>query len=234
MISEMSCIAAVGELWGLHRVASTAAATTLIVSVVVCCSYRQIEKIGVLIGLFELTFVVSMVMLMPSLKTIIKGSTVTHTDPEFIKLIAANMGAAIMPWMIFFQQSAVVARGMRTSADLEEERGQTALGCALTQLIMIGTLVSVAAAHTFKGSDLRSVQDIVSALIPALGANTSKILVSLGFLGGSLCASVVVALAASWAICEALRMDDQQAGALDRGPSTGVFPSWWALAQLFS
>ena len=47
--------------------------------------------------------------------------------------------------MIYFQQSAVVARRLRTSPHMSEERSGTLLGSIVTQLVMIGALVTLAA-----------------------------------------------------------------------------------------
>merc|ERR1719387_849584 len=104
----------------------------------------------------------------------------------FSELVASNIGAVIMPWMIYFQQSAVVARQLRTAKDLQQERSHTLFGSILTQVIMIGTLVTMTAAHPGNTS-LEDVGDIAQALIPILGSTCSKVIVSLGMLGGSLC-----------------------------------------------
>lgn len=53
-----------------------------------------------------------------------------------------------MPWMIYFQQSAVVARRLQNPEQMAEERTGTLLGSILTQMIMIGALVTLAASHT--------------------------------------------------------------------------------------
>lgn len=53
-----------------------------------------------------------------------------------------------MPWMIYFQQSAVVARRLQNPEQMAEERTGTLLGSVLTQMIMIGALVTLAASHT--------------------------------------------------------------------------------------
>ena len=45
-VSEMGGIAAVGELWGLSRVLSTLLTSTLLLSLVLLCSYRTIEILG--------------------------------------------------------------------------------------------------------------------------------------------------------------------------------------------
>lgn len=63
--------------------------------------------------------------------------------------------------------------------------------------------------------------DIVSALSPAFGPFVSKLLISFAFLGGSLCASFVVALAGTWALCEALSLEDTFA--LEQTPTEAPF-----------
>ena len=163
-------------------------------------------------GAKELTFVITMLYYHPSMHTLFTDLSTGFSDPEYMKLISANIGAAawrhacatikseswnenhqtrkisflfvkficcnlsvcsffhlnrapvppffsqlkltlsssqvIMPWMIYFQQSAVVARRLRSSEQMNEERTGTLLGSVLTQLIMIGALVTLAAAHS--------------------------------------------------------------------------------------
>lgn len=233
MTSEMSGIAAVGEIWGLSRALATLLSAVVIVSVVFFCSYRQVEVVGITLGLFELTFVATMFIYHPNPAEVFSGALSGNTSPEYFELIAANMGAVIMPWMIYFQQSAVVARGLTTREDLDEERKHTLMGSILTQLVMIGTLVTLAAAS--RGRNLENVNDIVSALEPALGLTVAKTLVSLAFVGGSLCAAFVVALAAAWAVSEAVGINDQHS--LDKPPSQaplfyGCFVSVIALGAI--
>ena len=144
-VSEMSGIASVGELWGLSRVASTSVAAVLLVSVVVCGKYRQVEAIGIALGLFECAFILTMLMARPSLAELARGLATVHAEPSYYKLVAANIGAVIMPWMIYFQQSAIVAKGLSTPQHEARERTDTLCGALLTQLIMISTLITMAA-----------------------------------------------------------------------------------------
>eukprot|EP00928_Gymnodinium_smaydae_P050611 TRINITY_DN34167_c0_g1_i1.p1 TRINITY_DN34167_c0_g1~~TRINITY_DN34167_c0_g1_i1.p1 ORF type:complete len:216 (+),score=41.69 TRINITY_DN34167_c0_g1_i1:97-744(+) len=97
MISEMSGVAAIAELWGLDRSAATIVAAVAVSAVVVGCNYRQIEVIGVMFGLFELTFVLTMFLYHPPVSEVFSGSLEFHDDQKFIGLIAANIGAVIMP-----------------------------------------------------------------------------------------------------------------------------------------
>lgn len=216
IVSEMSGVASVAELWGFGRMHSILVASVLLVTVVVCGSYRQIEVIAVLFGMCELVFVLTMILLRPAPLDVIRGaSEFPLEDRHFLEIITANIGAVIMPWMIYFQQSAVVARRMQTSAELEAERVHTFFGSTLTQLIMIGILVTLAAAQPQK-INIRSLSDIAKALEPTLGSWISKVVLSFGFLGASMCGAFVVSLTAAWAICEASGWDDRHS--LDARP----------------
>eukprot|EP00971_Amphidinium_carterae_P242390 4812913-Amphidinium_carterae.1 len=223
MVSEISGISAVAALWGLSDALAVFVAVLVVFLIVTVLNYRQIEVLGVGLGLFELTFVATMFMYHPSLFDVARGSVKFHTDREYLRLIASNMGAVIMPWMIYFQQSAIVARGLKPGAEARAESVATFLGSCLTQLVMIGTLVTLAAAQTGAVS-LTSVKEIVEALAPKLGTDVAKVLVSLAFLGGSGCAAFVVSLAASWAICEAAGVpQDVVATSLDARPTEAPF-----------
>jgi NRAMP (natural resistance-associated macrophage protein)-like metal ion transporter len=209
VISEMSGVASVAELWGFSRLVGTFGAAILVASVVILCNYRQVEYIGVTLGMFEIVFIFTMFLLKPDPVDMVKGFAEFPVEkPEFSELVASNIGAVIMPWMIYFQQSAIVARKMHTAEDMQNERSTTLFGSFLTQFVMIGTMVSMAAAHP-NNTDLNDVGDIAQALAPTFGLTLSQVLVSLGFVGGSISGAFVVALAAAWAVCEAGQWDNR-------------------------
>jgi Mn2+/Fe2+ NRAMP family transporter len=66
---------------------------------------------------------------------------------DYLLLVAGNIGAVIMPWMIFYQQSATVDKGL-TVRDLPMGRLDTAIGSVFTQIIMIAVVVTCAASET--------------------------------------------------------------------------------------
>lgn len=222
IVSEMSGIAAVARLWGINHGFAIIMAAALIIAVVFGFGYRQIEAIGISLGMFELTFVCTMFYFRPSPLQVLRGSFEFHGESQFHQLVSANIGAVIMPWMLYFQQSAIVARRLSTKQELREERGGTLLGSVLTQLVMIGTLVSLAAVHK-QGKDLEDVQDLVTALSPVFGELWSTILVSAAFLGGSISAAFVVSLAATWAACEALQLEDSQSLEMTPAEAPGFY-----------
>lgn len=206
VIAELSTITATGQLFGWHRVPCVAGAVAILVLLIVTQNYRRIEIFAVLLGLFELVFVVAMFMAKPDGRELMHGlGSLPLDDPDYRWLFAANIGAVVMPWMIYFQQSAIVARKLRSEAEETHERVDTAVGTVLTQLIMIGTLVTMAATRTMfpKLTEIRHVEDMVSVLSHVFGNDAvARGMLAAAFLGGSLCAAIVVTLAASWGVSE--------------------------------
>ena len=99
-----------------------------------------------------------------------------HHSGAFLKLVAANIGAVIMPWMIYFQQSAVAAKRLTPGHEEALERTNTLIGSILTQLIMIAVMVTVAAAREVTGSTrIESIDDIADALAVSLGQTAAKV-----------------------------------------------------------
>jgi Mn2+/Fe2+ NRAMP family transporter len=123
-------------------------------------------------------------------------------DSDFITLVLANIGATVTPWMIFFQQSAVVDKGL-TGADLRQGRIDTALGAGLAAIAGIAALV--AAAPLFgSGIDLNKLQDgadFATALQPMLGSAGST-LFALGMIEAGLLAAMTISASSSYAFAE--------------------------------
>lgn len=146
----------------------------------------------------------------PSKHTVLVGST----RVDYLGLIASNIGAVVMPFMLFFQQSAVVDKGLRV-CDLKLERIETAVGSCLTQLIMIAVIITMAAPFYYAplhGHLLPSglptdpgdwsIHDFAAALYPHFGKMIGDIIFSVGMLGGAAVGAIVVSLTAAWGVGE--------------------------------
>jgi Mn2+/Fe2+ NRAMP family transporter len=114
-----------------------------------------------------------------------------------------------MPWMVFYQQEAVIDKGHRTShirTALRAARLDTALAAIVTQVVMIAIVVAVAATigTTHPGASLNSIGDIAAALTPFLGHHNAVLFFGLGMLGAATVAALVVCLADAWGVAEVL------------------------------
>ena len=123
-------------------------------------------------------------------------------NAAFVTLVLANVGATVTPWMIFFQQSAVVDKGL-TRADLPQGRIDTAIGALLAAAAAIATLVATAALFTAKVdvSQLSSGADFATALAPIIGS-TGATLFALGMLEAGLIAAMTISTSSSYALAE--------------------------------
>ena len=204
LVTEFAGIGGVGLLFGIPLKVSVGMSVLFLAIVAWTGSYRSVERIAILIGSFELAFVLVAIMAHPRASEIAAELTrIPWGNSGYLYLAAANVGAVIMPWMIFYQQSAVVEKRL-TIHDLRAARWDTAMGAVVTQVIMGAIIVATAAILGQKqpGVPLDTVQQITNALIPALGENLGVIFFALGMVGAAMVAAVVVSLAMAWGLGE--------------------------------
>lgn len=209
LVTEFSGVAGVGLLFGVPADISVSFATVLLVVLGITGSYRRIERVGILIGLFELFFIPAALMSHPVPAQVVSGLRSLPLDHrDYVFLVAANVGAVIMPWMIFYQQGAVSDKKL-TLRSIRLARWDTLGGSILTQVIMLAVVVTTAATigRANPGRPLNDVQQISQALLPFIGSWGSKVAFGLGMLGASFVAALVVSIAGAYGIGEALRLN---------------------------
>ncbi len=204
LVTEFAGVAGAGLLFGIPAWLSVSMAVLFLSIVAWTGSYLSVERIAILIGSFELIFLVVAWWAHPSPADMLSGLTqIPWRQPGYMYLVVANVGAVIMPWMVFYHQSAVVDKGLKAK-DLRASRRDTAFGAVITQLIMIAILVATAATIgvSHPGKSLNTVQQIADALTPFLGKTVGTILFAMGMVGASLVAAIVVSLATAWGLGE--------------------------------
>lgn len=203
LVTEFAGIAGVGRQYGIPAAVTVPAAALFLIAIVCSGSYRRVERIGIGLGLFELAFLVAALRAHPSVHALaggITGSQPLH-DTGYLALAAANVGAVVMPWMIFYQQGAVIDKRL-TIRDLRPAQVDTAVGAVLTQLVMIAVLVATATAAHGTHHPLATVGQLAGALGVVLGSSGARLVLTLGLCGAALLASIVVSLAAAWSVAE--------------------------------
>ena len=204
LLTEFAGVAGVGELFGVSRWVSIPVATAALLTLAMTGSYRRVERIGLAVGAAELAFLVAMVMARPDMGALAAGMRSMPLDnSSYLLLVAANVGAVIMPWMVFYQQGAVIDKHL-SEATIRQERHDTAAGAVLTQVIMIAVVVTVAATIGKDNPEtpLQTVGDISNALTPYLGRIGGTVLFGMGMLGAALVAAIVASLAGAWGLAE--------------------------------
>jgi len=204
LLTEFSGVAGVGEMYGLSRTVTLPAAAVLLLVIGMTGSYRGVERAAILIGLFELAFFGVAWAARPDMATMARQAVdIPLNDPDYLYLVAANIGAVIMPWMIFYQQSAIADKKLRPEHYVPA-KWDTAIGAVVTQLVMAAVLVAAAAtiAPDAPKASLTTVGEMSQALTPYLGLNVGRAVFGLGVLGAALVAAMVTSLALAWGLGE--------------------------------
>ena len=204
LLTEFSGVAGVGELYGVSRFVTLPMAAIALLAVVATGSYRRVERAAIVIGLFELAFFGVAWSARPDMAALARDAVqIPITNPDYLYLVAANIGAVIMPWMIFYQQSAIADKRLGPE-QFNAARWDTGIGAIVTQLVMAAVLV--AAAATIGSNDpkasLTTVGEISQALTPWLGHDVGRLVFGLGVLGAGLVAAIVASLALAWGLGE--------------------------------
>jgi len=204
LLTEFSGVAGIGELYGVPRAYSLSLAVVALLAVVLTGGYRRVERVAIAVGLFEFAFFYVAWAAHPSVSAMAEGAvSIPWRDPGYLYLSAANIGAVIMPWMVFYQQSAIADKKLRPE-HYGAARLDTAVGALVTQLVMAAVLIACAATIGAKDSHatLTTVGEMSQALTPFMGERAGRLVFSLGVLGAGLVASIVASLALAWGVGE--------------------------------
>jgi len=118
------------------------------------------------------------------------------STPAFFFLLAANTGAVVMPFMLFFQSSATAVKG--TSVAIS--RQATLLGALVSEALMV--VVVMIGAGLGGSIDFSSSAGFSSALVSGLGRYGAYAL-GIGLVAAAFLALVVISLGSAWGVTEA-------------------------------
>jgi Mn2+/Fe2+ NRAMP family transporter len=205
LVTEFIGIAGAALVFGVPVVPMVLAAAALLIGIVFTGKYKRAEYCALALCLLELLFIPAAFAAHPSAGSIIRDGLLGSQplgDRDYLLLVAGNIGAVIMPWMIFYQQSATVDKGLKVG-DLPFARVDTAIGSVLTQVIMIAIIVTAAATLFVHGQNVEDAAHAALALVPLTGSKLAGIAFGAGLLGAAMLGALVVSLASAWAFGEA-------------------------------
>ena len=204
LVTEFAGIAGAALIFGLPAAPLVIVAALLLIVVIFTASYKRAEMFAFALCLVELLFIPAAFAAHPPLHAIVMEGIFGHqplADYSYLLLIASNIGAVIMPWMIFYQQSAVVDKGL-TLKDMGFARFDTALGAVLTQGIMIAIIITTAATLFVHHIPVNDAAHAALAFQPLVG-RFAGLTFGVGLIGASMLGAFVVSLATAWAFGEA-------------------------------
>lgn len=209
LVTEFIAIQAGGLYFGIPAWCSVSAGVAVVTASLGLGRYATWERVVMVLAAFNLLFVPAALYAHPNGTALIHAVSTWSPLPGgitagFVTLILANIGATVTPWMIFFQQSAVVDKGL-TAQDIPQGRTETAMGALIAALVAIATVCAAAplfAAH-IDVSRFVSGADFATALRPYIGS-TGATLFALGIIEAGLVAAMTISTSSSYALAETL------------------------------
>jgi NRAMP (natural resistance-associated macrophage protein)-like metal ion transporter len=203
-MAEFAGIAAASEIFGIPRQIAVPAAALFVWALVVRGTNRIVERIFLAACLIYIAYPISGFLAAPPWREVAVAMVwpPLRFDRDYLQMTVGLVGTTIAPWMQFYQQSAVVDKGLR-AADVQYERWDTIIGCLITDIVALFIVVACAATLYVHHIRIEDASDAARALVPLAGTYAGG-LFALGLLNASLFAASVLPLSTAFVVCEAL------------------------------
>ena len=224
-VAEYAGIALGLGLFGIPPVVSLPIAFGVHIALVAQGRYAWVERVLIAVSL---GVVVALTVEVLHQRLLPYSPLSAPLSPPFFFLLAANAGAVVMPFMLFFQSSATAAK--RTT--LAISRQSTLLGSAVSEALMI--MIVVIGAGIGVSIDVANRTQFASVLDAALSPPWAYVL-GLGLVAAAFLALVVVSLGSAWGLTESFGLSSRATlwiYALESVPAVIVpflFPRWVSL-----
>ncbi|MFZ0005730.1 NRAMP family divalent metal transporter [Methanoregula sp.] len=201
LVTEFIGMTAGLSIFGIPPLLTVIIVICVMMGIVFSGKYWTWEKITMALCLVNLIYIPAAILVHPSVSDIFRNGVIPNFpggfNGELFFFLMANIGTTIAPWMIFFQQSAVVDKQMKEK-DIPWGKFDTAIGAVFT--VLVAVFIIVVTGTLLKGMDIQSAAQaaqIMMATNPWVGTFLAIGLFDAGFLG-ALC----IALTSSWAFGE--------------------------------
>jgi Mn2+/Fe2+ NRAMP family transporter len=202
------------SMFGIPPWLTFIAVTAILFTVVLTGQYWTFEKLTLFFCCFNLVYIPAAFWAMktptaPAWSEVFKGfynPSMGGFSMELIFIILANIGTTIAPWMIFFQQSAVVDKGLDIH-DVSFGKLETLVGSFLTCLVAVFIIIAASAAFFYHRPPI-SIQDAsqtAEAIVPLLPlgqGHLARKLFAIGLFDAGFLGALCISLSTSWAVGE--------------------------------
>ena len=205
LITEFIAVRAGLGFFGVPAWLAILIALVILYAALMTHRYWTWERITLTAALFNLIFIPVALMTHPHWKPVAHAFMTWQPLPGFNKdvllILLSNIGATVTPWMLFFQQSATVDKGM-TTKDIRFGRIDTVLGAALASAAAVATILATAPlfAHQMSAGNFEAAQ-FAQALEPLIG-RFGAALFALGMVEAGIVAAITISTSSAYAFGE--------------------------------
>ena len=201
LITEFIGMTAALSIFHIPPVLTVVLVIGIMMFMVVQGRYWTWEKLAMFFCLLNLVYIPAAFMVHPSVGSILQAGIIPNfpggLTATLIFFLMANIGTTIAPWMIFFQQSAVVDKGMGKK-DIPWGKLDTVLGAVFT--ILIAVFIVIVTGTVLYGMPIESAAQASTVMMgsyPFVGT-----LLAIGLFDAGLLGAICISLASSWAFGE--------------------------------
>jgi Mn2+/Fe2+ NRAMP family transporter len=200
LITEFIGMTAALSIFGIPPVITVIVVSILMIVLILNGKYWTWEKIVLLLCVLKLIDIPAAFMVHPDVSKVAQGFVPNlpgGLTSNLFFLLMANIGTTIAPWMLFFQQSSVVDKGMKEK-DIPFGKMDTAVGALLTVIVAI--FLIIVTGTLLYGQPIESA---AQAAVEMQGINYwVGTLLAIGLFDAGLLGAIAISMASSWAIGE--------------------------------
>jgi Mn2+/Fe2+ NRAMP family transporter len=201
LVTEFVGMTAAFAVFGVPPWITVAAVILLMAVIVLNGRYWTFEKLALLFCALNLIYIPGAFLVHPSVHDVLHQGLIPNFaggfTGELFFFLMANIGTTIAPWMLFFQQSAVVDKGM-LEKDIPWGRFDTLLGSIVT--VIVAVFIVIVTGTVLGGVDIDSAAQAASELM-----KTDRYVgtfLAIGLFDAGLLGAICISLASSWAFGE--------------------------------
>src|SRR5580658_6131693 len=184
LVTEFIGVRAGLGFFGIRPAIAVGGALVVVAGAITTGRYWTWERITLSLAIFNGLFIPAAILARPDWHAVGHAMLTwmplpTGSRYQILLLILAAIGATVTPWMLFFQQSAVVDKGMQPR-DINAGRFDTFLGALLATIFAIAAILATVPLfhHGINAADFQAAQ-FAEALEPLIG-HTGAALFALG------------------------------------------------------
>jgi len=207
LITEFIAIRAGLGYFGVPAWAAVLVALAVLYSALLSHRYWTWERLTLAAAAFNLIFIPVALMAHPHWGAMGHAFGTWKPLPSLTRdtvlIVLSDIGATVTPWMLFFQQSATVDKGM-TTKDIHFGRIDTMLGASLAALAALATIVATAPLFGRMSADNFQAAQFAQALQPVIGRFGAS-LFALGMVEAGIVAAITISTSSAYAYGEVAR-----------------------------
>src|SRR5579859_5055342 len=206
LVTEFIAIRAGMSFFGVPAPIAVGGGFLLVMAVMLSRRYWTWERLTLALALFNLLFVPVAFLVHPDVGQIAHAFVTWGPLPggltqNLMVLTMADIGATVTPWMLFFQQSAVMDKGL-TPKDIPQGRMDTLIGAILASVIACATIIATSPLFTHQIDASRfQAAEFAQALVPYAG-QVGATLFALGIIEAGLVAAITISSSSAYAFGE--------------------------------